>query len=108
METKIIIRQGFICALKVEDYSKKVVIPHEKTRDKWVEDRFRLMEVAKSNYSPLLCLYEDDSRETIANLVKSISGKQPYIDISPEGLQKIKVWRVTDQGTISLICKNFF
>tara|TARA_B110000438_G_scaffold224611_1_gene218441 strand:- start:2268 stop:3548 length:1281 start_codon:yes stop_codon:yes gene_type:complete len=105
---EIIIRQGFICALKVEDYSKKVVIPHEKTRDKWVEDRFRLMEVAKSNYSPLLCLYEDDSRETIANLVKSISGKQPYIDISPEGLQKIKVWRVTDQGTISLICKNFF
>ena len=37
---EIIIRQGFICALKVEDYSKKVVIPHEKTRDKWVEDRF--------------------------------------------------------------------
>mgnify|MGYP006085375497 CR=1 FL=1 len=104
---EIITRKGFICALKVEDYSKRVVIPHEKTRDKWVEDRFKLMEVAKSNYSPLLCLYEDDSRETIANLVKSISGKEPYIDISPEGLQKIKVWRVTDQGTISLICKNF-
>tara|TARA_B110000263_G_scaffold211288_1_gene194169 strand:+ start:5843 stop:7123 length:1281 start_codon:yes stop_codon:yes gene_type:complete len=105
---ELITRKGFICALKVEDYSKRVVIPHEKTRDKWVEDRFKLMEVAKSNYSPLLCLYEDDSRETIANLVKSISGKQPYIDISPEGLQKIKVWRVTDEGTISLICKNFF
>jgi len=73
---EIITRKGFICALKVEDYSNRVVIPHEKTRDKWVEDRFNLMEVAKSNYSPLLCLYEDDSRETIANLVKSISGKE--------------------------------
>tara|TARA_B110001454_G_scaffold83532_1_gene80250 strand:- start:1391 stop:2671 length:1281 start_codon:yes stop_codon:yes gene_type:complete len=104
---EIITRKGFICALKVEDYSNRIVIPHEKTRDKWVEDRFNLMEVAKSNYSPLLCLYEDDSRETIANLVKSISGKEPYINIAPNELQKIKVWRVTDKGTISLLCENF-
>jgi len=106
-EGEIITRKGFICALKVEDYSKRVVIPHEKTRDKWVEDRFNLMEVAKSNYSPLLCLYEDDSKETIANLVKSISGKEPYINIAPNELQKIKVWRVTDIGTISLLCEKF-
>ena len=72
---KTITRRGFICALKVEDYTSRIVIPHEKTRDPWVEDRYKLMEVAKSNYSPLLCLYRDDSRETIANLVKSISGK---------------------------------
>ena len=104
---KTITRKGFICAIKVEDYSKRIVIPHEKTRDEWVEDRFKLMEVARSNYSPLLCLYEDDSRETVANLVKSISGKKPYIDISPDGLQKIKVWRVTDKGTIRLICDKF-
>ena len=104
---QVITRKGFICALKVEKYESKVVIPHEKTREKWVEDRQKLMEIAKSNYSPLLCLYEDDSRETIANLVKSISGKVPYIDIAPDELQKIKVWRVTDQGTISLITKNF-
>lgn len=104
---QIITRKGFICAIKVEEYKNKVVIPHEKTREEWVEDRQKLMEVAKSNYSPLLCLYEDDSRETIANLVKSISGKKPYIDIEPDYLQKIKVWRVTDKGTISLITDNF-
>ena len=104
---QIIRRKGFICAIKVEDYEKKVVIPHEKTREEWVEDRQNLMEVAKSNYSPLLCLYEDDSRATIANLVKSISGQKPYIDIEPDYLQKIKVWRVTDKGTISLITENF-
>lgn len=102
-----ITRKGFICAIKVEEYENKIVIPHEKTREEWVEDRQKLMEVAKSNYSPLLCLYEDDSRETIANLVKSISGKKPYIDIEPDNLQKIKVWRVTDKGTISLITDNF-
>mgnify|MGYP001413401020 FL=1 len=104
---QVITRKGFICAIKVEEYKNKVVIPHEKTREEWVEDRQKLMEVAKSNYSPLLCLYEDDSRETIANLVKSISGKKPYIDIEPDYLQKIKVWRVTDKGTISLITNNF-
>jgi uncharacterized protein (DUF1015 family) len=104
---QIITRKGFICAIKVEEYENKIVIPHEKTREEWVEDRQKLMEVAKSNYSPLLCLYEDDSRETIANLVKSISGKKPYIDIEPDNLQKIKVWRVTDKGTISLITDNF-
>ena len=104
---QVITRKGFICAIKVEKYESEIVIPHEKTREKWVEDRQKLMEIAKSNYSPLLCLYEDDSRETISNLVKSISGKVPYIDIAPDELQKIKVWRVTDQGTISLITKNF-
>ncbi len=104
---QVITRKGFICAIKVEEYKNKVVIPHEKTREEWVEDRQKLMEVAKSNYSPLLCLYEDDSRETISNLVKSISGKKPYIDIEPDYLQKIKVWRVTDKGTISLITNNF-
>ena len=30
---KTITRKGFICAIKVEDYSKRIVIPHEKTRD---------------------------------------------------------------------------
>ena len=40
---QIITRKGFICAIKVEDYEKKVVIPHEKTREEWVEYRQNLM-----------------------------------------------------------------
>ena len=54
------VRRGFISNVKIEEYRKKIILPHEKTRLEWVEDRAQLMSESRSNFSPLLVIYKDD------------------------------------------------
>jgi len=57
-----LLRRGFVSAVRLEDYDKKVILPHEGTRSEWVADRVKLMGAAQSNYSPLLAIFRDDLR----------------------------------------------
>ena len=48
-----IIRQGFIGLIRMEEYSAKVVLPHEKTQTKPRADRLALMDACQANFSQI-------------------------------------------------------
>ncbi|MEC9292838.1 MAG: DUF1015 domain-containing protein [Chloroflexota bacterium] len=96
-------RRGFIAGVRLEDYDQKVVLPHEGTRSEWVADRVRLMGAAQSNYSPLLVIYRDDLRSSVRNLIRAIAGGEPTVVFEPPDMPQLRLWRVTDPGTISVI-----
>ena len=100
---RIIRRRGFIAGVRLEDYDQKVVLPHEGTRSEWVADRVRLMGAAQSNYSPLLVIYRDDLRSSVMNLIRAIAGGEPTVVFEPPDMPKLRLWRVTDPGTIHVI-----
>lgn len=100
------IRRGFISNVKIEEYSKKIILPHEKTRLEWVEDRAQLMSESKSNFSPLLVIYKDDKFLSVGKLIRTISGGNPTSVFSPPDLPKLSIWKITDPGTISIIQKK--
>jgi len=100
---RIIRRRGFIAGVRLEDYDQKVVLPHEGTRSEWVADRVRLMGAAQSNYSPLLVIYRDDLRSSVMNLIRAIAGGEPTVVFEPPDMPKLRLWRVTDPGTINVI-----
>jgi uncharacterized protein (DUF1015 family) len=94
-----LVRRGFISALRLEEYDREVVLPHEKTRAAWVNDRVRLMGAAQANYSPLLMVYRDDLRSTVGGMVRAVTGGQVTLSVEPPDMSALRMWRVTDPGT---------
>lgn len=94
-----LIRRGFTCALRLEEYDRYVVLPHENTRAEWVKDRVKLMGVAQANYSPLLMVFRDDLRSTVGGIVSAVAGGEPTLTVHPPDQSALRMWRVTDPGT---------
>ena len=100
------VRRGFIAALRLEEYDREIVLPHENTRTEWVKDRVRLMGVAQANYSPLLMTFRDDLRSTVGGVVRAVAGGEPTLSAEPPGMSALRMWRVTDPGTLNLLCAS--
>ena len=101
------VRRGVIAAVRVEEYDRQVVLPHEYTRQEWVLDRVRLMGVTGYNYSSLLVLFRDDLRNTVGGILRAVAGGRPTATASPPDMPELRMWRLTDPGTIEVLAKSF-
>jgi uncharacterized protein (DUF1015 family) len=52
-------RCGFFARLRLEDFSKNIVLPHERTFSGHKKDRLQLLKATKTNISPIMTLYPD-------------------------------------------------
>jgi uncharacterized protein (DUF1015 family) len=100
------VRRGFICAARLEEYDREVILPHENTRTEWVNDRVRLMGAAQANYSPLLMVYRDDLRSTVGGVLRAVAGGAPTVTASPPDMSALRMWRVTDPGTQQILAQS--
>lgn len=64
-------RLSLIATIKVEPYSKGVVLPHEQTFPKHKEDRLRILEATRSHLECIYGLYEDDDK-AVLDLLQSV------------------------------------
>lgn len=64
------VRNGLIGAVKLEEFSSKKVLPHEKTFPKPKEDRFNLLTATNTNTEQIFLLYDDEDGK-IRNLIES-------------------------------------
>lgn len=60
---KPLCRKGFICFIRVYDWDENVILRHENTIPKAVNDRIELLEKTELNVSPTHGLYKDTSYE---------------------------------------------
>lgn len=58
------ILRGLFGAVRIESFDRKVILPHELTFPKPKEDRFNLLRATRSNISPILGVYFDDTSLT--------------------------------------------
>jgi uncharacterized protein (DUF1015 family) len=98
-----IVRWGFIGLIKLEEYSAKVVLPHEKTQTKPRADRLALMEACEGNFSQIYSLYED-KEGAMAPVYKQVfsSGKPSMEAVDGEGVRR-KVWMVDDPAILKRV-----
>lgn len=54
--------KGIICRVKIEEFSKGVILPHEFTLSKAKEDRLNLMKATNCNFSQIYSLYMDNGK----------------------------------------------
>lgn len=56
-------RDGFFALLRLEDYERRVVLPHERTLRAPKADRLKLLQATRANLSSVFFLYEDRELE---------------------------------------------
>lgn len=97
---------GFFAAVKLEEFERKIVLPHERTHSGPKKDRLELMRATHSNTSPILSLYFDKTKRIHAILKKTMRAK-PFIDVTGDDSLRSRIWRITSKGDIKKI-KSFF
>lgn len=94
-------RRGFIALCRLEEFDRRVVLPHEKTLAKPREDRLKLLNATNANFDQVFSLYSDP-RSEIDQYLNDVAKTPPIIDVSFEDVQN-KVWRLQDEQTIQAV-----
>jgi uncharacterized protein (DUF1015 family) len=68
------VREGFFSALRLEDYERRVVRPHERTLAGPKADRLKILRATGTNLSSVFLLYEDRDDGLAAMLAGSFDG----------------------------------
>ncbi len=97
---------GIICLVKLEEFSKGVVLPHEETLSKAKADRFNLMSQTFCNFSQVYSMYVDDDKK-IEKEVSSIMHSEPYHNfVAHDGVTQ-KLWIENNPEIINSIVEAF-
>lgn len=96
-------RRGFLALVKLQDFSEKIVFPHETTLSGPKQDRYRLMDATQMNLSPVFMLYSlpDDS---IMGTWDAVSGDTPPFAsmIDPAGTTT-SLWPTSDPAVLAAV-----
>ena len=98
--------KGCIVRVKLEEFSKGIVLPHEETLSKAKEDRFNLMKATNCNFSQIYSLYMDSEHKITGRLDKLSEGN-PEIELTDGDGVTHRLWIVTDEDEINAICNDF-
>ena len=93
-------RTGFICALRLEDFSSGRVRPHEKTFRTIKEERLALMLACNANLSPVFALYPD-SDEKVQKALASGRRGAPAMSFTDSAGMTHRVWPVTERPILN-------
>lgn len=95
-------RRGITVRVRLEEWERMIIRPHEGILSAPKEDRQNLLWALNVNTSPILMMYQDPHRE-IASILEKETHKQPVINTTtPEG-DMHKVWAITEPETVNLI-----
>lgn len=98
-----LVRSGFICGVKAEDYSKGSVLPHEETLPKHKADRLNLMRAALANFSPIFGLYSDPEHVVEAILAGAKAKPAPDIEVLDDFGALNRLWVISDPNAVQKI-----
>jgi len=91
-------RSGFIGLVKVEDYSKKIIFPHEKTLTGPKEDRMALLKEGRVHYGLIFLLYKDDGKAQ--KIIDEAMQKEKIVDFKDDFDVENQVWQLNDKEKI--------
>ena len=98
--------KGMICRVKLEEFSKGIILPHEETLSKAKEDRFQLMRATGCNFSQIYLLYTDPQRTTDQKIADAtLRAAEVQCTDADEVVHRL--WTLDDPALIDSICADF-
>lgn len=91
--------RGVFAGVRLEEFSRGVVLPHEETRKGPKEDRLRLFQATRASVSPVLGLYRDGAGE-VDRVLERVQTREPVVSIEEEGGTRHQLWAVSDQVVV--------
>ena len=86
-------RLELMACVRLEEYSRRVVLPHEYTRDEDKNDRLSLIQACHANFSPIMCLYRDEQKR-LSQIFQRTMAEPPMMDLSDMGEQGYLLWKI--------------
>lgn len=98
--------KGIISLVQLEEFSKKVILPHEETTNQVKRDRMELMERTSTNMSQIYSLYMDPD-QAIADIISECSDAAPDLSFTTKENVIQNIWIIKDPAIINVISKKF-
>ncbi|UCH43067.1 MAG: DUF1015 domain-containing protein, partial [Dehalococcoidales bacterium] len=95
-------RRGITARVRMEEWDRMVIRPHEGTTGEPKGDRLSLLWALKVNTSPILAMYQDSEKQ-ISSVLAEQEKKQPLMDLKKTDGEGHTVWAISDPGAISQI-----
>jgi len=101
-------RRGLIARVRLEEWDRMIVRPHEGTLAGPKRDRINLLWALNANTSPIFTLYEDKEKKVASALAdRADRGEvKPVIDFSDDG-ERHTVYAITQPELIERVCRSF-
>jgi uncharacterized protein (DUF1015 family) len=93
------VRKGFVGLGQLENYSNKVVFPHERTLTGPKKDRLELLKHTRTQFEQIFMLYEDPARR-IDGVMDEVSRQKPDIHLTDEYGVEHTLWTVADRAHV--------
>ena len=100
------VRSGIVGLVRLEEFSKGGILPHEKTIPKHKADRMELMEAVRGDTEQIFLLYDDASGEIEDILRTSKVRDEELRFVDPDGVQH-RVIRISDAYLVDKITLLF-
>lgn len=92
------VRKMFFARLRLEEFGRGSVFPHEQTFGGPKEDRLRLTQATRCNLSPIFGVYED-GRNVVAGRIERDLASNPLLRGTLDGVEN-RVWAISESRAI--------
>lgn len=97
-------RTGFIVLLKLEDFAKNTILPHENTFSEPVQDRLKLLKTVRANLSPIFAIFVD-----VQGKINKLLSQYKKVHRACAVIKKDRIlhrlWRMSEKRKITIIKK---
>jgi uncharacterized protein (DUF1015 family) len=93
--------QGIISLVKLEEFEKGVILPHEETLADHVDDRFHLMSTCSANLSQIFTMYSD-KEQVVEKIAEEEKEKNPVAEVELDGVVN-RLWMLDDPDVVAKV-----
>jgi uncharacterized protein (DUF1015 family) len=96
------VRRGFIALCRLEDFSARIVHPHEETLSAPKTDRLELLKATRAHFGQIFVLYSDPTG-LVESLLAEHTREKPWEQVTDEYQTLHSVWRITEPQAIERV-----
>ena len=101
-EGRTLVRRGLLARFRAEDAAQGRILPHEHTRAVAKEDRWRMLQATRANFSPIFLMLEDPAERVGGLLGEQAQGPPARVFSDDQGVAH-KLWRVTEAAAVAAL-----
>ena len=98
-------RRGIICLVRLQDFSHRSVLPHERTYERIKSERLQLMRACNANLSQVFALYPDPAQE-VSQFLSQGRDDRPVFDFTDSTGVHHRMWRVCQKDVIRRVADS--
>ena len=96
-------RRGMVVRVRLEEWDKLVIRPHEGILTKPKDDRLSLLRACQANTSSVFAMFEDQGQR-VSSLLALEERNEPVINFTSADGERHQVWAITEPEAVNQIC----